>query len=155
MITVTTTTAAEAQAMTELMRAAPPEIAWSVHLLGRKIAGREPRAGRLLTGNEPGDPSALPGVSHLRQHGRHDSMCGMAEVVSDSVWAQRRSGRPTIYPWAEWLDGQTRILTRGQDFQVTAMSLRNTVQVNGGRHGFQVRTRILDEDRIQLQAILP
>jgi hypothetical protein len=41
MVTITVTSSAEAQAMTELMHASPPGIRWEVWLLGRKIDGRE------------------------------------------------------------------------------------------------------------------
>jgi hypothetical protein len=40
MVTIATTTDAEAAAMTELMEAAPASVSWAVWMFGRKIASR-------------------------------------------------------------------------------------------------------------------
>jgi hypothetical protein len=78
----------------------------------------------------------------------------MAEIVSDSVWAE--TGRKSVskYPWDEWFDGKTRILVQGEDFTVTPASIQNTISVNAFRRRVRARTRILDGNRVQVQAIL-
>jgi hypothetical protein len=75
----------------------------------------------------------------------------MAEIVEDAVWGSpRRSvGR---YPWEEWCDGKTRVLTRGEDFSCTVKSMQNAVNVRAFRTAAVIRTRVLDDDRIQIKA---
>lgn len=48
----------------------------------------------------------------------------MADVVDTF---ESRKGRPAIYPWDEWTDGQSRRLYRGQDFFATPVSFRTMV----------------------------
>ena len=81
------------------------------------------------------------------------TMTRMAEIVSDSVWTETRRKSVSKYPWDEWFDGKTRILVQGEDFTVTPASIRNTVSVNAFRRRVGVRTRILDGNRVQVQAI--
>ena len=83
------------------------------------------------------------------------TMTCMAEIVSDSVWAETVRKSVSKYPWDEWFDGKTRILVRGEDFTVTPASIRNTISVNAFRRRTGVRTRILDGNRVLVQALQP
>jgi len=76
----------------------------------------------------------------------------MAEIVSNAAWNTPRKSVST-YPWDEWFDGQTRILTQGEDFTVKPSSIRNAIQVNAFRRNVRVRTAILDGERVQIQAL--
>lgn len=82
-------------------------------------------------------------------------MMYMAEIVSDNVWAESGRKSASKYPWDEWFDGKTRILVQSDDFTVTPKSIQNTIHVNAFRRGVKVRTRILDNGRIRVQAVLP
>jgi hypothetical protein len=79
----------------------------------------------------------------------------MAEIVSDSAWAETTRKSVSKYPWDEWFDGKTRILVQGEDFTVTPASIRNTISVNAFRRRVKVRTRTLDGNRVQVQALQP
>ena len=72
-------------------------------------------------------------------------MFDMAEIVNDAVW-------PEKFPWDEWLDGQVRILKRGEDFIRTTLQMQNTVLVHAARVPIRVRTHRIDIDRLQIQA---
>jgi hypothetical protein len=75
----------------------------------------------------------------------------MAEIVDDAVWgAAKRS--VSRYPWEEWCDGRTWVLVRGEDFSCQVKSMQNTVNVHAFRAAIQIRTRILDDDRLQIKA---
>jgi len=76
----------------------------------------------------------------------------MAEIVDNSVWSDG-TGRTTLrYPWDEWLDGKTRILTRGEDFDSSVAAVRNSIYIKGYRRNVKVRIRIIDENTVQIQA---
>jgi hypothetical protein len=82
-------------------------------------------------------------------------MTCMAEIVSDSVWAETVRKSVSKYPWDEWFDGKTRILVQGEDFTVTPASIRNTITVNAFRRRVAIRTRVLDGNRVLVQALQP
>jgi hypothetical protein len=48
----------------------------------------------------------------------------MAKTVSDSLLVANR-GRTHQYPWAEWTDGRTWEVAKGEDFECTLNSFRN------------------------------
>lgn len=73
----------------------------------------------------------------------------MAEIANDFVFV--RTGRPSKYPWQEWCDGQTRILTRGVDFQCHIDSLTNHVHTWARRHGYRARTQSVDVNRVAIR----
>ena len=75
----------------------------------------------------------------------------MAEIVDDAVWGAPRKS-VSRYPWEEWLDGQTRILTRGVDFTCGVKGMQNSVNVRSFRTNQTIRTRVLDGDRLQIKA---
>jgi hypothetical protein len=74
----------------------------------------------------------------------------MADIISDHVWPEGSSSRK--YPWESWLDGQTRILIAGQDFEGSPYSVREGAYKYAKRKGIRVRTAILAADRLVLQA---
>lgn len=73
----------------------------------------------------------------------------MAEIANDFTFAP--IGRPEKYPWREWADGQTRVLTRGIDFTSAVESIQNTVHVWARRNGFIARTQRIEADRVAIQ----
>jgi hypothetical protein len=48
----------------------------------------------------------------------------MPAMVEDKPKRTLPTGRRPKYPWAEWFDGKTHTITRGEDFQVPLMSMR-------------------------------
>ena len=48
----------------------------------------------------------------------------MANTVNDSLLVANR-GRTHQYPWAEWTDGRTWEVEKGEDFECTLNSFRN------------------------------
>jgi hypothetical protein len=72
----------------------------------------------------------------------------MAVIAGKPVpWAARAK-----YPWDEWMDGQCRILNRGEDFQVTPRGMYSAVHAWGRKHGVRVRVQIIGGGRVQVQA---
>jgi hypothetical protein len=51
------------------------------------------------------------------------------------------------------MDGQVRILNRGEDFQVTPRSMYSAVHAWGRKHGVRVRVQIIGGGRVQVQAV--
>jgi len=78
-------------------------------------------------------------------------MTGMAEIVEDAVWGSSRRS-VSRYPWEEWCDGKTRVLIRGEDFSCTVKGMQNTVNVHSFRTATVIRTRVLDDGRLQIKA---
>lgn len=64
----------------------------------------------------------------------------MAHVVGEFPASPRRK-----YPWDEWLDGQTRLLVPGEDFDLDMGYMRTTVYGAARRHGVRVRVAARDE----------
>lgn len=75
----------------------------------------------------------------------------MAEIIDHTF---RRKGRPEKYPWSEWSDGQTRVLTRSVDFDCEIDSLTNTVHQWARRHGFVARTERMAVDQVAIRMIV-
>jgi hypothetical protein len=79
----------------------------------------------------------------------------MAEIIADTTWNEPgHGGRQPKYPWPTWLDGKTRALKRGDDFEASVVSLAGAARAWAGRHGIKVRTKMLDKDTLIMQAIL-
>ena len=57
-----------------------------------------------------------------------------------------------MYPWDEWLDGQPRKLTRGEDFQVSPHSFGRAAHAAARVRGKRLRTSIEGVDIITIQA---
>lgn len=48
----------------------------------------------------------------------------MAKVLKDfNFGSAGKRGRPALYPWGEWLDGQVRRIEPGKDFGCTAATM--------------------------------
>lgn len=54
--------------------------------------------------------------------------------------SNRGPGRPSKYPWDVWLDGETRTLIRGEDFDISPASFRNIVLQAADRRDLLVST---------------
>ncbi|CAB4169660.1 hypothetical protein UFOVP1305_22 [uncultured Caudovirales phage] len=72
----------------------------------------------------------------------------MSTIAEDFVF--ERKGRGTKYPWAEWSDGQVRILTEGVDFDSKVSSLSNSVYVYAKRHGMRAQVQRVSATQIAL-----
>jgi hypothetical protein len=76
----------------------------------------------------------------------------VAEVVDELPGTRGRLGRPSTYPWDEWLDGRVWKLTRGEDFPSKPRYFGNMAQVSGSRRGVKVETRV-DGDDLYIRAL--
>lgn len=52
-----------------------------------------------------------------------------------------KSGRPPIYPWESWFDGQQHRLVHGVDFDVEPLHMQKHAQITARRRGVQIATR--------------
>jgi hypothetical protein len=59
----------------------------------------------------------------------------MADIISDF---RSNKGRPALYPWAEWADGQSRKVYRGQDFFCSLVSMRTMTHRKAHEFGKKV-----------------
>ena len=75
----------------------------------------------------------------------------MAKVLKQHDFRSARGS----YPWAEWLDGQIRQLTQGEDFSCKVSSLRLQAHKQmAGNKDMMVRTNTLPDGKsIILQAV--
>lgn len=68
----------------------------------------------------------------------------MAEVLEGHDF---RSGHGNSkYPWAEWADGQTRRIVRGQDFDVEAKVMQGQIKVRGSKEGRRTATNVQGDE---------
>jgi hypothetical protein len=70
----------------------------------------------------------------------------MARAVDGPLPAAQRR-----YPWEQWSDGQVWELTRGEDFEVTAGSFRDTARGWAREHGYTARTYAVSDAVVQVQ----
>lgn len=70
----------------------------------------------------------------------------MTELAPDFRF--RRVGRAARYPYEEWSDGQTRIATRGVDFDCSVGSFQHLLWTYARRAGLRARTQRIESDRI-------
>jgi hypothetical protein len=78
----------------------------------------------------------------------------MAQILDSFPEGDRPDDR-VKYPWALWLDGTPRKLTRGVDFGCSLMSFYRLVRTTANRRGITVRTFIpTEENAILLQAVI-
>ncbi len=56
-------------------------------------------------------------------------------------------GRPEIYPWQEWADGQARKLYQGQDFDANLTSMRTQIHRKARSLGLRAYTHINEHER--------
>jgi hypothetical protein len=64
----------------------------------------------------------------------------MAGVVSE--FPKRYPGRPPIYDWEKYADGQTWVCRRGVDFEISPVSFRALVHRTAKVRGLKAETRI-------------
>ena len=57
-----------------------------------------------------------------------------------------------MYPWDDWLDGQSHKLTRGEDFRTSPHSFARAAHSAAQVRGRKVRTSIEGVDIITIQA---
>ena len=76
----------------------------------------------------------------------------MAERLEDFDSWQR--GGTTKYPWDRWFNGDVWLLTKGEDFTVAASSIRASAQQAGRGRSIKIRSRILNDGSVVLQALL-
>lgn len=66
----------------------------------------------------------------------------------------KRTGRAPKYPWAEWLDGNARLLEKDRDFDSKLVSFRHHAYLAGKQHGVKVSCVTVNDTTIAIQAIL-
>lgn len=77
----------------------------------------------------------------------------MSEVVKSF---EGRQGRPPIYPWEKWMDGEIHKLFQGSDFNGQVKSFRVGAHRTAKAYGLKVRTQIVDDgDAILLEFYNP
>lgn len=59
----------------------------------------------------------------------------MATVVDGLFDVRVRPGRPSKYPWEEWLDGRWWEIQKGVDFDRSVASMRKSVSTASKRKG--------------------
>lgn len=78
----------------------------------------------------------------------------MAKIItSEEFKSMAGSGRCLNYPWAEWTDGQARILTMGTDFDTTVTGFRSTLASYAARRGLRAITSVRSEKEIAVQFV--
>lgn len=63
--------------------------------------------------------------------------------------------RPTLYPWNDWLNGEVWELAQGEDFKVTADSLRTQARVNANKKGGHIQATIFNNKRSLIIQFVP
>jgi len=81
----------------------------------------------------------------------------MAVVVPEGTFHFGIKSYRTKYPWNEWLDGQIRLLIRGEDWpeHLTATQFKNQAYHGAKACGLKVRINTYDERITYLQAYMP
>lgn len=69
----------------------------------------------------------------------------MAKLL-EALPAQIRAGRTEMYPWADWFDGQARLLENGIDFDALPESMRSCAYAAARRHGVKISLRTIGND---------
>ncbi len=65
---------------------------------------------------------------------------------------QIRKGREEQYPWADWFDGQVRLLESGIDYDAETVSMKSCAYAAARRHGVKIALRTVGND-LALQAL--
>jgi len=94
------------------------------------------------------DPSLPIGVESI-----YKQRTAMSEITKDFDFS--RMGRPRLYPWDEWSDGQIRILRKGTDFDCEADSIQNGIYVYARRMGYKASTKRISWDQVACQITKP
>lgn len=75
----------------------------------------------------------------------------MAEILEDYEWDKHYLGRPSRYPWTEWMDGQTRVLKDGEDFVCKPSSLVAYLREKATKADMKVHISHPDDDNLIIQ----
>lgn len=75
----------------------------------------------------------------------------MARVIEGNV-KRRAPGRAAKYLWAEWFDGQSREMIRGDDFSVDARVFRCIASSAARSRGKKLVTSVIDDNTVHIQA---
>ncbi len=68
-------------------------------------------------------------------------MQDMANVVDpDEAERRRRGGRPSLYPWGQWTNGDWWEAQKGSDFRCTVSGFTSSVYYHATRHGMTAET---------------
>ena len=76
----------------------------------------------------------------------------MAKRLETFEFKQKRTSK---YLWHEWGNGDIWQLTRGEDFEASTTSLRNTIHKQANSMGLKARVRVVDEDTVVTQFYKP
>ena len=74
----------------------------------------------------------------------------MAKIL-EALPPQIRKGKAEQYPWADWFDGQVRLLESGIDYDAETDSMKSCAYAAARRHGVKITMRTVGED-LALQA---
>jgi hypothetical protein len=66
----------------------------------------------------------------------------MSEVVTSF---EGRQGRPPLYPWGSWMDGEIHKLFKNVDFNGQPTSFRVGAHRTAKNYGLKVHTEIVDD----------
>lgn len=75
----------------------------------------------------------------------------MAEVIEEFDWNKARTTR-SRYDWDQWFDGQVWRLKKDEDFTAEVASFRSSASTAAKKRDKTVRTALVDEDTVILQA---
>jgi hypothetical protein len=65
---------------------------------------------------------------------------------------RRPVGRPPVYPWDRWLDGETHTLESGTHFQCSLSSFRTQLYQQARARGHKVTIKRIHDDHILIRA---
>jgi len=61
------------------------------------------------------------------------------------------SGRPAIYPWDDWFDGQIWRLTRGEDYEIPTSGMMSYIRKMAAEREFDTSVYIHDDNKIVIK----
>jgi len=61
------------------------------------------------------------------------------------------AGRPQIYPWEDWFDGQIRMLTAGEDFDIPTESMMTYIRKTASGREFKTSVYLHAEGAIVIK----
>tara|TARA_R100001230_G_C5544659_1_gene74241 strand:- start:84 stop:563 length:480 start_codon:yes stop_codon:yes gene_type:complete len=91
--------------------------------------------------------SIIENKPNLRKGKREQKM---AKVLSEFPH-ENAAGRPSVYPWDQWLDGQPWMLTIGEDYKTTTRQFRGAAEAAARRKGLWIRGAV-QQNGIVIQA---
>jgi hypothetical protein len=72
--------------------------------------------------------------------------------IIDKMPPSHRGGKAN-YPWDEWMDGQARILVKGEDFDVSIINMQNAFSGAARRRGLSCTTTKVSDTEVAVQAV--